>query len=150
MVDWDRNSLAPMEPPLMVHCKQILSLALAAVVSGVPSITLPLSAEDGKTPPAVRGEAAEATTREPLAAGELQPDLKQVLERLNRLERELVELRIKSGKVPEDRKDQRVIPLLDTPYLGSVYYGSPTNLRFFAAKLTMVNLTDQPVALKRD
>src|SRR5262249_21075389 len=65
-------------------------------------------------------------------------------------ERELVELRIKSGKIPEDKKDQRVITLLDTPYLGSAYYGSPTSLRFFAAKLTIVNLTDQPAVLKRD
>jgi HEAT repeat protein len=79
-----------------------------------------------------------------------QPDLKQILERLNRVERELLELRIKSGKVPQDKKDQRIITLLDTPFLGSVYYGSPTNLRFFVAKLTIVNLTDQPVMLKRD
>ncbi len=79
-----------------------------------------------------------------------QPDLTQVLERLNRLERELLELRIKSGKVPQDKKDQRVITLMDTPYLGSVFFGSPTNQRFFAARLTLVNLTEQPVVLKRD
>jgi tetratricopeptide (TPR) repeat protein len=78
------------------------------------------------------------------------PDLQQILERLNRLERELVELRIKSGKIPEEKKDQRIITLIDTPYLGSTYYGSPTSVRFFAARLTVINLTDQPAVLKQD
>ena len=69
---------------------------------------------------------------------------KQILERLNRVERELLELRIKSGKVPQDKKDQRIITLLDTPYLGSVFYGSPTNLRFFVAKLTVWSTRRRP------
>jgi hypothetical protein len=85
------------------------------------------------------------------AAGKDGPaDLKQIRERLNKVERELVELRIKSGRVPVDKKDQRIITLLDTCYLGSVFYGSPTNLRFFAAKLTIINLTDERIVLKRD
>src|SRR5262245_20389828 len=95
-------------------------------------------------------EAAQPQATDPASGKEATPDLKQILERLNRVERELLELRIKSGKVPQDKKDQRIITLLDTPYLGSVFYGSPTNLRFFVAKLTVVNLTDQPTVLKRD
>ena len=119
----------------MLNRKHFLSLALVAALFGYPSAPRLAFADDEK-PPSDRNEAV--------------PDLKQVLDRLNRLERELVELRIKSGKIPEDKKDQRIITLLDTPYLGSVYYGSPTNLRFFAAKLTVVNLTDQAATLKRD
>jgi len=125
-------------------------LALGGFVSGTPG-----SVADDEKPasqpgkevadqPATTAPADEKEGKEPAA------DLKQILERLNRLERELLELRIKSGKIPENKKDQRIITLVDTPYLGSVFFGSPTNMRFFAARLTLINLTEQPVVLKRD
>src|SRR5712672_727580 len=106
------------------------ALALGGFISGIPGSV----ADDEKSAsekevaekPATSAAANEKESKEPAA------DLNQVLERLNRLERELLELRIKSGKIPENKKDQRIITLVDTPYLGSVYYGSPTNLRFFA------------------
>src|SRR5260221_9208711 len=84
------------------------------------------------------------------AAQEPSGDLKSILERLKGRNRELVELRIKTGKNPEDARDRKIIALLEMPYLGSAFYGSPTNQRFFAVKLTLVNLTDQPLLLKRD
>lgn len=99
-------------------------------------------------PPAGKANTAQPAPEAP-AEKDQGPDLKALLERLNRLEREVVELRIKSGKIPEDKKDQRVITLLDTPYLGSAFFGSPTNLRYLAAKLTLVNLTDKSIVLKR-
>ncbi len=108
-------------------------------------------AADNERPDDAQQQSAEQPAPQASAENnESPPDLKAILERLNRLERELVELRIKSGKIPDDKKDQRIITLLDTPYLGSVYYGSPTNMRFFTAKLTLINLTDQPVVLRRD
>lgn len=78
------------------------------------------------------------------------PELKQITGRLIAVERELVEQFAKSGKLPAEAKDRRVIAVLDSPYLGSEFYGSNTNPRFLIARLTLVNLTDQPVALKRD
>jgi HEAT repeat protein len=118
---------------------RIVLLAAVAACSGLCWGPRGVFADDQK--PAAVG---------PASAKDAQPDLKQILERLNQVERELLELRIKSGRVPVDKKDQRIITLLDTCYLGSVFYGSPTNMRFFTAKLTIVNLTDEPVVLKRD
>ena len=50
---------------------------------------------------------------------------------------ELLELRIRSGKVPADKSEQRILSLVETPYLGSVHYGSSTNQRFLAVKLLL-------------
>lgn len=100
----------------------------------------------GKTDGPPAAEAAAKTAEKSSAA----PSLERILERLDKVERELIELRIKSRKVPADKGDQRVLTLLETPYLGSAYVGSPTNQRFVALKLMLVNLTDQPLTLKRD
>ncbi|HLJ10014.1 MAG TPA: hypothetical protein VKU82_02435 [Planctomycetaceae bacterium] len=138
----------------MFSIKRFVLCATAAACLGFAAIPLrSFAGEDDASPDAEPPASQEPRDNRPEApknAAESPADLKQILERLNRLERELVELRIKSGKVPADKRDQRVITLLDSLYLGSAYYGSPTNLRFFAAKLTLVNLTEQPITLKRD
>ena len=103
----------------------------------------------------VRAEAPRPganTPRPPDAARDAAaPELLQkLLDRVARLERELQDLRIRTGQVPADRKDQRVVAVLQTPYLGSVFFGSPTNTRFFACQLMLVNLTNEPLVVKRD
>jgi len=90
--------------------------------------------------------AAQKTDKASDAAAEL----KKIVERLKGPDREALEQRIKTGKVPDDARNQRIIPLLEMSYLGSTYYGSATNPRYFAVKLTLVNLTGEPVVLKRD
>src|SRR5258708_4960656 len=117
--------------------KHIVSFATAMALAGAVFGYRAIAADDEN--PAAESKPAVAT---PPAADskDSPPDLQKIIERLNRVERELVELRIKSGKIPDDKKDQRVITLLDTPYLGSAFYGSPTNQRFFTAKLSLVNL----------
>ena len=79
----------------------------------------------------------------------LPKDVQSLLERLERLEREVIDLRTKAGQVPADKKDQRVITLLETPYLGSPGYWSGQQPRVFVAKLGLVNLTDKPISLKQ-
>lgn len=76
--------------------------------------------------------------------------IQQLLDRLSKVERELEALKRKPGEVPADPKAQRILVMIETPYLGSLYYGSPTNTRFFAAKLLLVNLTPQAQTLNRD
>src|SRR5262245_56323061 len=95
------------------------ALAFVGYVWGQPRSI----ADDEKPSTAEERAAAPSAPIDDAAQKESQPDLKQILERLNRLERELLELRIKSGKIPEDKKDQRIISLVDTPYLGSVFFG---------------------------
>lgn len=73
-----------------------------------------------------------------------------MLKRLSRIEKELLELRIQAGRVPDDRHDQRLLTLLETPYLGMVQFGAVNGQRFFAARLLAVNLTDRAAVLKRD
>ncbi|MGE5190941.1 MAG: HEAT repeat domain-containing protein, partial [Deltaproteobacteria bacterium] len=131
--------------------RRLVLLATVAVFGGFVCGLARGFADEEKPAAAAKQETApQSAATDPAAGKDPQLDLKQILERLNKVERELVELRIKSGQVPFDKKDQRIITLLDTCYLGSVFYGSPTNLRFFAVKLTVVNLTDEPVVLKRD
>ncbi|MDB5335634.1 MAG: repeat-containing protein [Planctomycetaceae bacterium] len=54
------------------------------------------------------------------------------------------------GAVPADPQAQKVVLILETPHLGHIYTGGPQGSRFFAAKLLVVNLTPQPLTLKRE
>lgn len=76
--------------------------------------------------------------------------LQKVLERLSRVERELDLLRVKEGKVPVDKKDQRVIAMLESPCLGTQYVGANNSTRFLAAKVLFLNLTPEKLTLKRE
>ncbi|HVV99584.1 MAG TPA: HEAT repeat domain-containing protein [Planctomycetaceae bacterium] len=82
---------------------------------------------------------------------ELTPEeFKQVLERLSKVEKELAALKQqKPGEIPADPKQQRVLLLLETPYLGGAYYGAPNGPRFLAARLLVVNMTPDAIAGKR-
>jgi len=133
--------------------RSIATATLAALVGIVPcgalvvaNDDLPTSSIDAETKPdeSDRAKANRAETSQDQAG-----DLKPILERLKGRNRALVELRIKTGKIPQEKPDQRIISLLEYPYLGSAY-GSQANQRFFAVQLTLINLTDQPVELKRD
>jgi HEAT repeat protein len=78
------------------------------------------------------------------------PALQQVLDRLGRVEKELLELRLSSGKVPADKNAQRLLAVTEVPYLGTVHTGGQNSRRFLALKLMLVNLTDQSISLKRE
>lgn len=89
----------------------------------------------------------------PTASGQEQPAadralLQKLLQRVETLEAELKKLK-KAGKtlVPSDPKQQRLVALLETPFLGAPYYRT-TGPRFFAAKLVLVNLNPKPVVIK--
>lgn len=77
-------------------------------------------------------------------------DIKRLEDRINRLELELSRQRARDPQVPRDPQAQKVILMLETPHLGHVYTGSPNGSRFFAGKLLAVNLTAQPIVIKRD
>ncbi len=114
-----------------------LAVVLLMLMGGAP---VPAVADDPPAP----GQKTDGAAQETVV------DLKHVLGRLNRADRELVEQQAKSGQLPVDQRDRRVIPALDSPFLGSEYYNSNTNPRYFVARLTLVNLTDQPVVMKRE
>ena len=79
--------------------------------------------------------------------------LNELRERLQRLEQELEALKnSRSAQVPADKAQQRVVVMLESPYLGR-YYNRSTNSRhsrFFAAKLNLVNLTPDALDVKRE
>lgn len=78
-------------------------------------------------------------------------DVKRLEDRVTRLELELDRQRAKNpGEVPVDPQAQKAILILESPHLGHVYTGGPQGSRFFAAKLLVVNLTPQPIILKRE
>lgn len=78
-------------------------------------------------------------------------DVRRLADRVTRLEMELDRQRAnKPGEVPTDPKAQKVILMLENPHLGHIYAGGPAGSRFFAGKLLVVNLTPQPLVLKRE
>lgn len=78
-------------------------------------------------------------------------DLKKLEDRIMRLEIELARSRSKNTSTSViDPKSQKVLVLLETPHLGHVYTGGPNGSRFFAGKMLAVNLSPQPVTIKRD
>jgi len=101
-------------------------------------------------PASLAQEKPAAESTEAAAAAASNAELEKILERLERVERELLQLRIKSGKVPEEKANQRVIALIETAQLASIYYGNNTNPRYLALRVMIVNLSGQPVTLKRD
>ncbi|MBI3860879.1 MAG: HEAT repeat domain-containing protein [Planctomycetia bacterium] len=118
-----------------------IAAALIAFGAGVPRPAA------GQVPPPAK-KAAPAQTAD--SANSSAVELKQLVGRLNRADRELVEQHAKSGQLPVEKQDRRVIFVLDSPFLGSEYYGSNTNPRFLVARLTLINLSDQPIESKRE
>ncbi|MEX2288564.1 MAG: HEAT repeat domain-containing protein, partial [Planctomycetaceae bacterium] len=79
------------------------------------------------------------------------PLIEGLLQRLEKVEAELARLRTQKHVVPTDPKDQKILMMLETPYLGPSQYGRDNNeSRFLAAKLIFINLTPNPAAVKRD
>lgn len=77
--------------------------------------------------------------------------IKRLEDRVTQLELELSRQQARQvGDIPTDPKAQKVITLLETPHIGHVYTGGPNGSRFFVGKLLVINLTAQPVTLKRD
>ena len=77
-----------------------------------------------------------------------QRQIRELLQRLERVETELGKIKAAKGQLPAEKKDQKLLILLETPYLGTHYYGGP-NGRFFAARLIFINLTADPVTIKK-
>ena len=122
-------------------------VVLLVLMCGAPS---PAAGEDPPAPEKKSPGAAQPAAQEAGAEHENSPELKQLVGRLSGADRELVEQLAKSGKLPAERQNRRVIPVVESCYLGSEFYGTSTNPRFFVARLTLINLTDQPVVMKRD
>lgn len=125
------------------------TIRFCAILSPVLWFSTSVSAVDQPKKPAAAAAAPADADGVP-AGSDAAAAIRKVLERVSALEREVRELRVQTGKVPVDKKDQRVVTLLETPHLGSLYYGSPANVRFFAAKLMLINLTEDPLVLKRE
>jgi tetratricopeptide (TPR) repeat protein len=76
--------------------------------------------------------------------------LKQLLQRLDKVERELARLKTDRAMVPDAKGDQKIFTLIETPYLGATHYRTSNGIRFFAARLVFINLTPREVIVKTD
>lgn len=76
-----------------------------------------------------------------------QRQIRELLQRLEKVETELSRMKAANGQLPTEKKDQKLLTLLESPFLGHHYYNNPG--RFFAAKLIFINLTPQPIVLKK-
>lgn len=87
----------------------------------------------------------------PAAAQEASSDpvLTKLMERLEKVEQELQKLK-QSGKVPLAPEDQKLITVLSEPNLGVYYAGQPTEVRWLALRVTLINLTGEPVTVSKD
>lgn len=75
--------------------------------------------------------------------------LKKVLQRLDKVETELQELKGKNG-IKIDPANAKLVIGLSEPYLGSQYVGSTNEIRFFAVRTTLINLTNDVLKVKPD
>ena len=75
--------------------------------------------------------------------------IKELAQRLDKVERELARLKAAKGEAPTDPKAQKVLTLLESPFLGRSYYGSSNGSRFFVAKLIFINLTTEIVTINQ-
>lgn len=82
-------------------------------------------------------------------AAQDETDLKNVLERLEKVERELKELK-QTGKVSLKPEDHRLVTVLSEPNLGVYYPNQPTEVRWFAVRVTLINLTGKEVTVSPD
>ena len=78
----------------------------------------------------------------------LKQQVRDALDRLERLENEVRRLKKKAGVIPEDKKEQRVAAMLENAHLGSLSFGSPSGVRYFASKLILINLTPKEIVVK--
>ncbi|MGH7127035.1 MAG: HEAT repeat domain-containing protein, partial [Planctomycetaceae bacterium] len=92
---------------------------------------------------------APSVRAQPEGANETDALLRQLMERLERVEQELERMQRREGTVPADAERQKLHVLLETPFLGRSYYGGENN-RFFAARLLLINLTPKEVLIERN
>mgnify|MGYP002630103853 CR=1 FL=1 len=76
-------------------------------------------------------------------------DIKDVLERLEKVEKELQELK-QSGKVSLKPEDHKLVTVLSEPNLGVYYPTQPTEVRWFAVRVTLINLTGKEITVSPD
>eukprot|EP00913_Durusdinium_trenchii_P023359 g21937.t1 len=76
-------------------------------------------------------------------------EIETLRKRIEKLEADIAKIKGNGKKVPGNAKQQKVLTLLETPYLGTSYYSSP-NKRFFVARVLFVNLTPKPVVIKKE
>jgi HEAT repeat protein len=73
-------------------------------------------------------------------------DIKNVLKRLEKVEKELQELK-RTGKVSLKPEDHKLVTVLSEPNLGVYYAGQPTEVRWFAVRVTLINLTGKEITV---
>ena len=77
--------------------------------------------------------------------------IEELRQRLKQVELELQKLKISGGlSVPDDPKSQKLLMLVENPFIGSLGYSSNGQNRFLVGKLIVVNLTNKPVKIKRE
>lgn len=77
------------------------------------------------------------------------PVVKQLIERLEKVETELQKLK-QSGKMPLAAEDQKLITVLSEPNLGVYYANQPTEVRWLAIRVTLINLTGKEITVSKD
>lgn len=120
------------------------TLACLCPVSFVSTVA---ADEPAATPPT----AETATDTEPAKTDVPMDDLATLARRLKQVERELVELRAKTGRIPDDPASRKLIVLAETPTVGTYYAGGAVeNQRFFVTRAVVINLTADPVEIPRE
>ena len=115
--------------------------ALALLTTGPRYLTAGSSGGD-KTAP----KPATATGR---ADGKNAKLIRQLIERLEKVEAELARIKGAAGKIPPAAKDRKLLMMIERPYIGTSYYSSKRR-RYFVARLLFINLTAHAVTIKRD
>lgn len=90
-----------------------------------------------------------ASTVPATAQDSTDPVVKQLIERLEKVETELQKLK-QSGKMPLAPEDQKLVTVLSEPNLGVYYANQPTEVRWLAIRVTLINLTGKEITVSKD
>lgn len=119
------------------------------ILPGAASRTLAQTPATSEPPAAASSPTDPQRPVAPAVNGASQ-ELEQLSQRLERVERALMELRTRDGRIPANVKDQTVLTLLESPYLGATFFGRANGVRFFVGRLLVINLTPNPITIGQD
>ena len=124
---------------MLLWCLTLFGAAAAHAADDPPP-------SEKKAEGANNSDASANNSAEKEAAAELQ----RIIGRLPPRDREAVERKNETGRIPAEAEEQRIVGVVDSSYIGHDFYGGNGQPRFYVARLTLFNLTNEAVVVWRD
>jgi tetratricopeptide (TPR) repeat protein len=131
---------------------QLFRFVLVLAVAGIAASSLAQPPSGNRTASGSGSDAHSSEQADPAESGPTPPaaDIRELKDRLDQLEKQLLQLRRGSVAIPEAVAEQKVLAVLETPGIIRIFTGDAEPLRLFVGRLVIVNLTREPVTIARE